>query len=174
MIVPIEHDQPRIARGRTAALLEVGHRAGGLTAAEDDRVALDTSCESGIDAASPTFENLAITCAFDVEHEGIVARSTRGPGGRGRSFEFRIGADAIGPGRRPRARLSSVRILGEHAPENTIPSAAVISTVRDTTYWEVELPGPVAEVCSTRSSLTTTSTCGVWGKRSSASTDSSA
>lgn len=78
VMVPIEHDESRVARFDASPLLEIGDRTGGPPTTEDDGIALDTSREAGVDPSSPTLENLAIPRALDVEHEGAWRR--------GRSF----------------------------------------------------------------------------------------
>ena len=69
VMVSIEHDESRVARFDASPLLEIGDRTGGPPTTEDDGIALDTSCEPGVDPSSPTFENLAIPRALDVEHK---------------------------------------------------------------------------------------------------------
>lgn len=76
LIVSIEYDEPRISCSGSPALLKIGNRASGPTTAENDRVVSNTSCKSRIDSPSPTFENLTVARALDVEHELTVVQTT--------------------------------------------------------------------------------------------------
>ena len=69
MIVAIEHDQSGIALGDATALLKILECTRRASTPENDRAALYTFRECGIDPACPAFENLAITRALDVEQE---------------------------------------------------------------------------------------------------------
>jgi hypothetical protein len=97
MIVAIEHDQARVSCRNAATFSKIFDRAGGATTAENHRVLLDAARQSGIDAASPTSQDLAIARALDVENE-----PTR-------------------PVSRARARGTPFGTLGQHVPKRSLP-----------------------------------------------------
>ena len=130
MIISVEHDQSREARGHPTAFTKIRNRASRSAPTENHRILFDVAREHDIDTSRPAAENLAIPRAFDIQDElagpfCLVSASPPRPSvSRGLDPFFLPGATRILRTLSEfgcRLRSAPLRTFGQHRSEFSLP-----------------------------------------------------